>query len=124
MTRRAGIVVLVLVTLFWLAALAGLPEALGAHPWWAVRTGIVGTLVGAAAAVGLSFAGLSGSWLRWLAGAGLVAAVAAAAFGKRAFVASMAEGALAGRFWYIGWFAVFACLFVVVFLFLRDRVGR
>jgi len=122
MIRRSMFLALGLLVAFWLAAVVGLPERLGAHPWWAMRTGIVGSLIGAAMVVGLVFARLKGAWLHWLAGFSLVAAIAAAVFGKRAFVASMAEDALAGRFWFFGWFGVFACLYLVAFLLLRPRV--
>lgn len=124
MTRRDIFLVLALLALFWIAALGGLPEMLGAHPWWAVRAGVVGSLIGAATAVGLGLAGLAGTWLTWASGSSLVAALGAAIFGKRAFVASMAEDALAGRFWFFGWYTVCACLFVFAFLLLRGRIGR
>lgn len=124
MTRRDLILVLVLLAVFWLAAIAGLPERIGAHPWWAVRSGIIGSLIGATVSVGVVFARLDGTWLRWLAGVGLVAAIAYATLGKRAFVASLAEDALAGRFWFFGWFAISACFFFFVFLIVRHRIGR
>lgn len=124
MTRRDIFLVLALLALFWIAALGGVPEMLGAHPWWAVRVGVVGSLIGAATAVGLGLPGLAGTWLTWASGSGLVAALGAAIFGKRAFVASMAEDALAGRFWFFGWYTVCACLFVFAFLLLRGRIGR
>lgn len=124
MTRRDLILILVLLAVFWLAAIAGLPERLGAHPWWAVRSGIVGSLIGAAVSVGVVFARLDGTRFRWLAGIGLVSAIASATFGKRAFAASLAENALAGRFWFFGWFAISACFFLVAFLIVRHRIGR
>lgn len=124
MTRRDIFLVLALLALFWIASIGGVPEMLGAHPWWAVRVGVVGSLIGAATAVGLGLSGLAGTWLTWASGSGLVAAIGAAILGKRAFVASMAEDALAGRFWFFGWYTVCACLFVFAFLLLRGRIGR
>lgn len=61
MTRRDLILVLVLLAVFWLAAIAGLPERIGAHPWWAVRSGIIGSLIGATVSVGVVFARLDGT---------------------------------------------------------------
>lgn len=88
------------------AALAGVPRTLGAHPWWARETGIVGGLGGAVLwlvlrGTGAGFAGqLTVSLLA------LLAAAAAAHFGKQVFAASLAENTAAGRFWYFGWFAL------------------
>lgn len=85
------------------AALAGLSEALGAHPWWARQTGIVGGLGGAVLwLVGLRRAGISPLAQLTAATLALLTSAAAVYFGKQAFVASYAENALAGRFWYFG----------------------
>ncbi|SLN77753.1 hypothetical protein ROA7023_04498 [Roseisalinus antarcticus] len=88
------------------ASLAGLPEALGAHPWWAQQSGIIGGAGGAVLWLVLRRAGLSFAALVVVAVAALLASVAAAYFGKQVFAASFAENALAGRFWYFGWFAI------------------
>ena len=94
------------------ATLLGATEALGAHPFWAVQTGAIGAAGGAAIFVGLRRAGVRPAPVMWLGGAALVGAALAAHFGKAAFVASFAENAMAGRAWYLGWFAVAgaACL--------------
>ncbi|MCP5086627.1 MAG: hypothetical protein GY952_07495 [Rhodobacteraceae bacterium] len=80
-------------------------EALGAHPWWAMKTAIGGAPAGALVAVFL--------WAVWRAKrprvilflALLAAAYAAAYFGKEQFAASYGDDAQAGRFWYFGWIA-------------------
>jgi len=88
------------------ASLAGLPDALGAHPWWAQQSGIIGGVGGAILWLALRRAGLSFSALVVVAVSALLASAAAAHFGKQVFAASFAENALAGRFWYFGWFAI------------------
>jgi hypothetical protein len=105
------------------ATLAGLSQALGAHPWWARQTGIVGGIGGAVLWLGLRRSGLSGRAHVVLAVLALLASAAAAHFGKQAFAASLAENGLAGRFWYFGWFAlsgsVALCLATAITLVLR-----
>lgn len=88
------------------ASLAGLPEALGAHPWWAQLSGIIGGVGGAVLWLALRRAGLSFSALVVVTVSALLASAAAAHFGKQVYAASFAENALAGRFWYFGWFAI------------------
>ena len=88
------------------ASLAGLPEALGAHPWWAQQSAIIGGVGGAVLWLVLRRLDLSFSALVVVAVSALLASAAAAHFGKQVFAASFAENALAGRFWYFGWFAI------------------
>ncbi len=88
------------------ASLAGLPRMRGAHPWWAQQTGIIGGAGGAVLWLAMRRAGLPFSIQVIAAVAALLASVAAAHFGKQVFAASYAENALAGRFWYFGWFAI------------------
>ncbi|HCQ66045.1 MAG TPA: hypothetical protein DIU07_13245 [Rhodobacteraceae bacterium] len=104
------------------AALGG-AEALGAHPWWAVRTGLVGAPIGLALYLLARMAGLAPIGRAALALAGLALALASAGFGKRRFAASLAEDALAGRFWFFGWFAVFAmtCMLLLALVSLVRR---
>jgi len=94
------------------AAFLGAPRALGAHPFWAVQTGALGAAGGAVAFLGLRLAGIRPGPVVLLGVLALVASGLAAHFGKAAFVASYAENALAGRAWYLGWFALAgsACL--------------
>lgn len=87
-------------------SLAGLPQMLGAHPWWAQQTGIIGSIGGAVLWLVLRRAGVSTSGQVMLAVSTLLVAVASAHFGKQVFAASFAENGIAGRFWYFGWIAL------------------
>lgn len=108
----------------WIAALAGLPQWLGAHPWWAVRTGIVGSAIGAAVYLALRMNRRTDGHILTAAAIGLVASILCAGIGKMVFVGSLAENALAGRFWFFGWFAIFACLCILLTFLIRRRFGR
>lgn len=127
MRRLSSSDILIAVTvaaLLLAASVAGLPEALGAHPFWAMQTGIIGGTIGAALWFGLNRAGVSAPKQLLLAALALLVSAAAAHFGKQVFVASFAENALAGRFWYFGWFGVagsaaFCLSEAARFLFLR-----
>lgn len=88
------------------ASLAGLPQRFGAHPWWARQTGIIGGVGGAVLWLALRRAGVSPAAQLTVAALALLASAAAAYFGKQVFAASYAENALAGRFWYFGWFTL------------------
>lgn len=121
MTIRDLALAALLAAVFVIAAVLGLPEWLGAHPFWAVRTGIVGTAIGFTGLVLLRWFGLQTRVLIALSGAGFVLATIAAEFGKRAFVASFAENAVAGRFWFLGWFAIAASLYIFVAALLLAR---
>lgn len=92
--------------LLLVASFAGLPRELGAHPFWALQTGAIGGTVGAALWFGLDRAGVSAPKQVLFATVALLASGAAAYFGKQVFAASFAENALAGRFWYFGWFGI------------------
>lgn len=107
-----------------LACLAGLPEWLGAHPWWAAKSGIIGSMIGALAFLVLRLLRQSSRVTLWLGLVGLIASVASAVIGKRIFVASMAENVLAGRLWFLGWFAVLACLDILAIAVVRRVLGR
>lgn len=104
------------------AALGG-AEALGAHPWWAARTGLFGAPIGLGLYALARGSGLAHSRLAPLALAGFALAVASAVIGKQRFVASVAEDGLAGRFWFFGWFGVFAmaCLLILALIGLARR---
>lgn len=104
----------------------GVFALLGAHPFWSDDTApALGIIVGA---VGY----LLGLW-RLRVGliamvVVLVAAILSARFGKQVFVASYAENALAGEFWFFGWVVVCgACVALLGTLLdraLSDRVAR
>lgn len=102
----AGVITAVLVA----ASALGLTEALGAHPFWAVKTGAIGSVLGLLAYSGLRWAGLRPGRIALLGVLALILGAAAAIQGKSIFAASFAENALAGRFWFFGWFALMAGL--------------
>lgn len=89
-----------------ICANAGLAEALGAHPFWAVRVAWVGVPIGLILAIGAKRVGLA--WVMRILGflICLAGAYAVASFGKERFAASFAEDTFAGRMWYFGWIAV------------------
>lgn len=124
MTLRDIVLIAALFATFTIASLLGLPEAMGAHPFWAARTGVIGSAIGAACLILMQWAGLTTGRSLALSGAGLILASGATWFGKRGFAASFAEDVLAGRFWFFGWFAIAASLFVLVGILLLDRVRR
>jgi hypothetical protein len=124
MTLRDVIALAILTAVVALASVAGLPEALGAHPWWAARSGVIGSLMGVACVVCLRLVGLKTAPLFWIAAFGLALSAAAAVLGKRAFAASFAESALAGRFWFFGWFGVSACIVAVSAAVVLYRLRR
>jgi len=100
------------------AAIGG-AEALGAHPWWAARTGLVGAPIGLGLFALAGRIGIGPGRLLPLALGGLALAVAAATLGKARFAASFAEDTLAGRFWFFGWFGVFAMASLALIVLIR-----
>lgn len=89
---------------------AGLSERLGAHPFWAVKTGGIGAAIGAGLAVVLALLRTKVALRIGLGVAVLVAGYAAARLGAARFAASYAEDALAGRMWFFGWIGAAAGL--------------
>lgn len=86
----------------------GLPQTLGAHPWWATRVIWIGLPIGLVLA-GLAGVAYSGRFARVAAFALLtLAAIATTYIGKTRFAASYAEDAVAGQMWYFGWIAICA----------------
>lgn len=124
MTLRELMLLAIPVAALSVAAASGAAEYLGAHPWWAVKVGLLGCLVGAAGLLILRLGGMKTLPLLWIAAGGLALSSAAALFGKRAFAASFAESALAGRFWYFGWIGVFASLVLLATGIILHRLGR
>lgn len=90
------------------ASLFGLTEQLGAHPWWAAKTGVIGSTGGLAVYAALRGLGLRPLPLAAMAAAAAVVSGYAAVQGKALFTASFAENTIAGRFWFFGWFGVMA----------------
>jgi hypothetical protein len=89
------------------AALGG-TEALGAHPFWAIKVGWIGALIGVAAHLAGRGMGLSRPIGVGLFAGAMVLAGLTTYIGKTRFVASFAEDAFAGRMWFLGWIAVMA----------------
>jgi len=88
------------------ASFAGLPGELGAHPWWAQQSGIIGGIGGAVLWLVLRRAGAAFSRIAVVSLLAFSASIAAAHFGKQVFADSFAENTLAGRYWYFGWIAL------------------
>ena len=88
------------------AAYLGLTQSLGAHAFWATKTAWIGVPIGLVAALALARFGKMPRLVFFAVL--LVAAGAAAHFGRVEFAASYAENALAGKFWYFGWIGVAA----------------
>lgn len=124
MTYRAIAIIATLLIPFWLTSFLGLPEALGAHPWWAAKSSLIGSFIGAAGVAGWWILLKEAKVLSRFALLGLLMSAFAAIWGKQAFAASYAENGLAGRFWFFGWFGLYACLFALVSSLLLRRVSR
>ena len=105
---------LIIATSLVAASALGLTDALGAHPFWAVKSGAFGSAVGLLIYAGLRWAGLRPRSIALLGGLALLLAGFAAMHGKSLFVASFAENALAGQFWYFGWFTLMAALCITL----------
>lgn len=88
------------------ASLADLPQMLGAHPFWAQQTSVIGGIGGALLWLAQRRVRLSASMQVIIAIVVLLISATAAYVGKQVFAASFAENWIAGRFWYFGWFAV------------------
>ncbi len=105
-------------------AVAGGTEALGAHPWWAVKVGYIGAFIGVVAWLSLVMLGASGLKITLLAAIALVASVTSALMGKSIFAASYAENALAGRFWFLGWIALAAATTILIATLIHSLFGK
>lgn len=92
--------------------LTGLPLAVGAHPFWAVKVIWIGAPLGLL--VSLAFIRLPRTSGIALSGAVLIASYLVAHIGKTRFAASYAEDALAGQMWYFGWIATCAAIVLAV----------
>lgn len=107
MNREAFATLAITVALI-VASLLGVSVDLGAHPLWAVKTGVIGSAIGLVVYTALRLAGLRPTSLAIFGGLALGASGLSVVQGKALFVASFAENALAGRFWFLGWFGVAA----------------
>ncbi|WP_272002745.1 hypothetical protein [Roseovarius sp. ZX-A-9] len=105
-----AIVAIVITAILMAASALGLTETLGAHPLWAVKTGMIGSGAGLLAYAGLRWAGMRSGPVAILGGLTLVSSGFVATQGKSVFIVSFSENTLAGRFWFFGWFAVMGAL--------------
>ena len=97
-----------------LAAFAGLPEALGAHPFWAVRVGLYGAPAALVLWLVLRAFGLKSATILVLSVIVLIGAILSHNFGKQPFVSSYARDGLAGRFWYVGWIVAMGAITTIL----------
>lgn len=104
------IIALVITAALMAVSALGLPETLGAHPFWAVKTGIMGSVAGLLIYAAARLAKIRPRYIALIGGAALILSVVAAIQGKSIFAASYAENALAGKFWYFGWLGIWAAL--------------
>ncbi|OYX44366.1 MAG: hypothetical protein B7Z02_06350 [Rhodobacterales bacterium 32-67-9] len=104
-----------------MAARLGIAERLGAHPFWAVKTGYIGALAGVVAGLALSWVPAGRALIvgALVAGIGLLAAK----LGAARFAASYAEDAIAGRFWFFGWIVAAAGATLIVHSAVRAGLG-
>lgn len=121
MTRTEALTLLAVTLLGIAMALAGVPRILGAHPWWAAKSGIFGSLIGAAAYLILRLIGLSRRSIGTIAALGLTGAAIATVQGKAVFVASYGQDTLAGKFWFLGWFAIAGAVTALITALLARR---
>ncbi len=81
----------------------GLSQALGAHPWWAARSGLIGAPIGLVLFLTARIFATNPLWIALAALLALIAAAFTAAFAKTAFVSAEDFNATAGRNWYFSW---------------------
>lgn len=89
---------------------AKLTVLIGAHPWWAVQTGLVGTGVGCLIYGALRGMGLRPGFLGVLSSLGLLAITIEVVLTRQAYIAADGPEALSGRLWYFGWIGLMAAL--------------
>ena len=92
----------------------GLPHALGAHPWWAAQSGMIGAALGFVLFVAARAVDLGPKALLYVAVFTVLTALASAHFGKSAFVAAEDFNPLAGKAWYFGWIGLAAASGILV----------
>ena len=117
-TKRTAVALIVALLVTDALGYFGLFAQLGAHPFWDVKTAVIGSTIGVVLGLGML-------WTRWpgrLAGAILLGLAAVAAIvGKSRFVASYAEDALAGKFWFFGWIGIAAGLSLLIFTMIAAQ---
>jgi len=99
----------------------GVSRSFGAHPWWDMKTALIGAPIGGI--IGLILMRFALTLRLGVSLLGLAGAVAAAWYGKTQFAASFAENALAGKLWYFGWIGIAVGVSAVVMALLARRVS-
>lgn len=96
------------------AYFSGATQTLGAHPFWAGKTILIGTPLGLI----LGYASSHLPYARAMIGlVGLtIVTFAIAHIGKTRFAASYAEDAFAGQMWFFGWHAVVVVALAALFV--------
>ncbi|UYV37471.1 hypothetical protein N4R57_21475 [Rhodobacteraceae bacterium D3-12] len=112
MTLRWPDLALALLFALLVAALSwlGVSKALGAHPWWAAQSGLIGAALGFGVFLVARLFGTSNTMLALVAAFTLLFAMIAAYFGKSAFVNAEDFNATAGRIWYFGWISIWSAV--------------
>lgn len=117
MTRRTGVIwgislcfAALLPTAF---ALLGWFVKLGAHPWWDVKTAVIGAAIGVVVMIAIAVLPVVPRLAIGLAVFFLAATCAN--YGKAQFAASFAEDAFAGKLWYFGWIGVATGITLIAF---------
>jgi len=116
---KAGLAAILGAALVMALAWSGVPLALGAHPFWAVKVGYFGVGAGLLAVALLAAIGLRARMLGVMGLLSMIVAGAIASEGKARFAASYGDDLVAGRMWFFGWIAICAALFVVAFALFR-----
>ena len=110
--QRWAIATLTALILPILLAWAGLFRWLGAHPWWDIKTALIGAPIGVVIGLALFIAPKT---LRIaIAAIILVLAYYLASTGKTQFAASFGDDVTAGKYWYFGWIGVGAGLAALI----------
>lgn len=119
--KAAAIAAAVAAAVLVAAGYLGIGQALGAHPFWAIKVVWIGVGIGAVL-FGLSrFWTTSGLVKLSIALVLLAGSAGVTMLGKARFAASYAEDFVAGRMWFLGWMALVAATFLVLALLLARR---
>jgi hypothetical protein len=113
-------VALLLAAASWL----GLAQALGAHPWWAARSGAIGGGLMLLIYLPSRALGLPPKPIALAAGLSLIIALLAAHFGKATFIAADDFRPGAGRAWYLGTIAAWINLGLLLTALAATRLSR
>ena len=115
------LITILIAALFPIAlAWAGVSLKLGAHPFWDVKTALIGAPIGALVGMLVSMK-LPRTASVLIFAILTFAAYAVAHWGKSTFAASYAEDALAGKVWFFGWIATSGAFAALIAAILAKR---